>query len=174
MSTHFAARLVTVSLFLLAPFLGGCGGGGADALRSGPETDDYIEEPLREEVKPYENALRVSNQVLDLLKTGDSKTVYEKYLDPRLQAKAPAEQFAKPVEATLKAYGPMKEYKPLQWGFVHGTTPEGMKTIYVTKIVQHERGMLRYHFLFEDDGKYAQLIGIEVKARKGVGPPGPP
>lgn len=168
-----AARLSAATLLLLAPLLGGCGDGLPKAQRSGTETDDYVEEPLREEVKGYESALRVSNSVLELIQKGDTKAVYEQYIDPRLQQKATAEQFAAPIRLTFEKFGPVKQWKPMQWGFAHAEG-KGMKILYSTKIVEHERGTLRYHFQFEEDGKYAKLTGIGVNERKGSGPPGPP
>jgi hypothetical protein len=173
MTTPLAARFSAATLLLLAPLLGGCGDKQPMSYRSGTVTDDYVEGPLMDDVKGYENALRVSNSVLDMLKAGDAKGVYELYIDPRLQQKATAEQFAMPIQVTIKKFGPIQQYKPMQWGFAHAKA-DGLTILYVTKLVEHERGMLRYHFQFEDDGKYAKLIGIDVKARKGVAPPGPP
>jgi hypothetical protein len=61
----------------------------------------------------------------------------------------------------------------MQWGFALGKAGE-MKQLFSTKIVQHERGEVRYHFTFEDDGQYTKLVGIGANPRVGVAPPGPP
>lgn len=171
--TTLLARSGAALLLALAPLCGGC----SDKLpmdhRSGPAADDNVEEPLAEDVKPYENALRVANSVLELVKAGDTKSVYEQYLDPRQQQKATAEQFAGFLKAPTKQYGPMLQFKPMQWGFAH-RKGDGMKLLYVTKIVEHANGLLAYHFQFEDDGKYAKLTGVTMLPHKVAGPPGPP
>jgi len=168
MRTHLAARLATLSLLVLAPLCGGCG----EKLPAGPVPPEYAEAPLKDEVKPFENALRVSNAILDLIEKGDTNAIYEQYLDPRLKQKATAEQFSKPLHVTLDKFGKLAAYKPMQWGFAQNTEG-GMKLLYSTKIVAHERGWMIYQFQFEDDGVYAKLVGIAVQERKAGAAPAP-
>jgi hypothetical protein len=173
MSMPSAARLAAASFLLLAPFLGSCSEKPPMGLRSGTPDDDYVEQPLSDEAKGFEQALNLSNRALELIKAGDAKGVYEQLLDPRLQAKATAEQFAAPIEGNLKTLGPIKQYKPQQWGFAQ--VQDGpLNAIYCTKLVEHERAIWRYHFKFANDGKFEKLIGISAFPRKAVGPPGPP
>src|SRR5262245_42158991 len=112
MSMPSAARLAAASFLLLAPFLGGCADKPPMGLRSGTEDDDYVEQPLSDAAKGFENALLLSNRALELIQAGDTKAVYDQFLDPRLHAKATAEQFAAPIEGNLKKFGPIKQFKP--------------------------------------------------------------
>jgi hypothetical protein len=159
---HAPLRLLraATALLLCAALPAGCG----DSLPPGPVPSGYVESPLRPEAQAFAPALQTSNAVLELLQKGETAAVYQRYVDPRLQQKASAEQFAKPLQATFAQLGPIAAFKPLQWGFTQGES-EGMRVLYCTKIVAHERGWITWQFTFEE-GKYERFTGIAVQERK--------
>jgi hypothetical protein len=153
-------RAVT-ALCLLAALPAGCG----DHLPPGPVPTDYAESPLKPEVQGFAGALQTSNAVLELLQKGDVQGVYERYADPRLKQAASAEKFAQLMGATIQRFGPLQAFKPMQWGFAQEQA-DGLRLLYSTKIVAHERGWMTYRFRFEDDGKYEKVLDIIVLERK--------
>jgi len=59
----------------------------------------------------------------------------------------------------------------MQWGYVLRKV-NGENILYSVKIVEHEKGTMKYFFVFADDGKYQKMIGFRAKPRAGVTAPG--
>jgi hypothetical protein len=135
------------------------------ARRSGSVKDDFVAEPLVSDVKRYEHALEVSNQFLDALKARDF-VACSRHLGPPLDVQIGATQLAAMADMADTNFGGWKEHKPLQWGFTSAPL-DGAQFLYSTKIVEHERGRVRYRFVFHDDGKYERIVGIQSRAWKG-------
>jgi hypothetical protein len=141
--------------------------------RSGPIDDDYVEEPLSAKATRYEHALEVSNAILAKLQAHDSHSVYVERIDSLLKPKVPEATFEGWLRSTEAHFGSLKSFKPMQWGFKLWTE-DGRQLVSSTKIVEHERGMVRYHFVFADDGKFETLLGFHIYPRHGVASPGVP
>jgi hypothetical protein len=139
--------------------------------RSGTLDDDYVEEPISARSKKYENALLVSNAVLDKARGGEYRTIYDEFFDARLKSILDEPKFAAMMKQIEGHVGPIKRYKPMQWGFIP-RNEAGEKFLYSVKIVEHERGMIRYLFVFADDGHYGKLVGFHAKLRTGIAAPG--
>ena len=149
------------ALLLLAALPAGCG----DSLPPGPVPPDYAESPLKPEVERYARALQTSNEVLELLRKGDVQGVYERYAAPSLKQNASPEKFAQLMGATIQRFGPLQAFKPMQWGFAQEEA-DGLRKVWCTKIVAHERGWMTYRFPFEEGGTYEQVLDIRVIERK--------
>jgi hypothetical protein len=157
-------------LFLLA-LVAGCDGGVVIANRSGTVNDDYVEEPISNRSKRYENALLVSNAVIDKLRSAEYHAIHQEFFDPQFQATLDEPKFIAMMKQVELHLGPIKRYKPMQWGFVP-RQEAGKNILYSTKIVEHEKGMMNYFFVFTDDGKYQKLAGIHARVRTGTTLPG--
>ena len=163
--------IAAVFCLVLSGAIGGCDFRTTVSSRSGTVTDDYVEEPLASGAKKYENALKVSNAILDGLRSGRARAIHAEYFDPRLRQSFSEAEFIAFLEKINSYVGPLKQYKRMQWGFAP-REEGGDKRLISTKIVEHERGMAPYHFVFEDDGKYEKLIALRIKERTGVAEPG--
>ena len=97
-----------------------------------------------------------------------SGTLDDDYVEEPISGEAKFIGMIKQIESHV---GPIKQYKPMQWRFVPGSD-SGEKFLSSVKIVEHEKAMLRYVFVFADDGKYSRLVGFHAKPRTGVAPPG--
>jgi hypothetical protein len=138
--------------------------------RSGSTSEDYEETPLVSGVQKYEHALRVSNSIIDMFRAGDYHGIYQMCDDP-MKAVISEAQLAAADRDIAKHFGAMKGYKPMQWSFAP-RTERGMAILDSSKIVEYERGMVRFMFIFKDDGKYEKLAGLHTRERHGVAEPG--
>jgi hypothetical protein len=168
MQLRIVASAISVALLLVGS---GCDGEVVIANRSGTVKDDYLEEPISERSKKYENALLVSNAVLDKVRSGEYETIYKEFFDPRLRSILDEPKFTAMMKQIEAHFGPMTRYKPMQWGFVP-RKEAGEKLLYSVKIVEHEKGAMRCLFVFADDGKYQRVLGFYAKPRTGVAAPG--
>ena len=168
MQPRLIASIMSVALLLSSS---GCDSEVVIANRSGTVNDDYVEEPISERSRKYENALLVSNAVLDKVRGAEYQTIYRELFDPRLKSILDEPKFSGMMKQIETHFGPIKRYKPMQWGFVP-RKEGGENLVYSVKIVEHEKGMMRYLFVFADDGKYQKLLGFHAKPRTGVTAPG--
>ncbi len=168
-------RGLAIALCLIVALLSNCGGKFTIATthRSGPLGDDYVEEPLSDKSSRSEHALEVSNAILQQLQAHDSHAVYAERVDPLMKSNVSEATFEGWIKTIDERFGPLKSFKPMQWGF-KVWSENGRDLVSSTKLVEHERGMVRYHFLFADDGKYEALLGFWMYERHGVAPPGVP
>jgi hypothetical protein len=141
--------------------------------RSGTVKDDYVEESLSVEAKRYEHALEVSNGILQQLQAHESHAVYAERVDALMKSDVPEAMFDGWLREIDEHFGAIKSFKPMQWGF-KVWSQNGKDLVCSTKLVEHERGTVRYHFVFWDDGKYEKLVSFYMYERHGVAPPGMP
>jgi hypothetical protein len=59
----------------------------------------------------------------------------------------------------------------MQWSFAP-RAERGQPILDSSKIVEYERGMVRFMFVFRDDGKYEKIAGLHTRERHGVAEPG--
>ena len=137
----------------------------SSANNSSQGDNDYFEEPISERSEKYSPALETSNSFIEYLSRGQLVSA-RGLLDPRLQAIISEEQFLAIHEQVLNEYGPLIEYKPMQWGF--GTHTKRPNVLASVKIAIHQNGETFYVITFEDDGIYDKIIGFKVRA-KGEG-----
>lgn len=139
--------------------------------RSGTLDDDYVAEPLSKLSKKYENALKVSNEILVKIKAKNYSSIYDVYFDEKLKTMLSKERFETQMLNLEGEYGDLVRFKKMQWGFF--TTEENGETFLCSKkIVEHQRTMLKYLFVFRNDGDFYKIVGIQIRERKGVQPPG--
>ncbi len=171
---HSTGKTALLGLCLFLP-LAGCGdnSGTKPPPRPGAPVDEYVEGPLTESAKRYEHVLEVSNAIVQKLQAKDAHGVYADFLAPELQKEVPETTFLANLQKTESLFGPIKTFKPMQWLF-QAAPGDGVARIASTKIVEHERGMLRYTFTFLDDGKFEKVIGFDAHPRKGTAVPGAP
>lgn len=139
--------------------------------RSGSVSDDYQESPLNISVQKYEHALLVSNSLIDMLRVGDYHRICQELFDDPLKAAMSEAQLAAADKDIAKHFGAMKGYKPMQWSFAP-RVERGQAILDSSKIVEYERGMVRFMFVFRDDGKYEKIAGLHTRERHGVAEPG--
>ena len=162
--------LVTLVLWLGFAAVAGCNFFLTTTYRSGTVDDDYVEEPIDGRAKKYENALLMSNAVLDRLRTRPGAAGPADAFEAGVRPFMSHPKFVALMRSTEAEVGPIKQYKRLQWGFAPTQDDEGKRLI-STKLVEHERGMMRYQFVFADDGKYEQFVGFRINKRVGVAGP---
>ncbi|MBK7644866.1 MAG: hypothetical protein IPJ19_17800 [Planctomycetes bacterium] len=63
----------------------------------------------------------------------------------------------------------MERFKPMQWGFTT-TFTNGRALLVSCKIVEYDRGRVRFSFVFDDDGKYERLIGVQWQSKSTQAP----
>ncbi len=147
-----------------------------NSMRSGTISHDFVEEPLTKKAKKFEQALKTSNQFLDLWAKKDFQTIHDTLIDPNLRNEKKEEiltvaklaDIHKNVEET---FGPMVGYKEMQWAF----EPKKKKRQYFLfsiKIVQHEKAQLNYLFQYLLDGDFKKLIGVYVRPKPTLRAPG--
>jgi hypothetical protein len=139
--------------------------------RSGTFDDDYVAEPLSSISKKYENALVVSNSIVDYMKEGDTSSIYSDLFSDELKNLITREEFEKLFGQIIAAKGRIIKFKDMQWGFISGKE-DGREFLGSVKIVEHEQGMMKYLFVFNDDGKFSKITGLQFKERDKVSPPG--
>ena len=163
---NFAALLL-----LLCSCLPGCDFHFTHFHRSGPIDDDYVGEPLTEDVKQYEPALERCNEFVRRLKKGEYASIDAELCGAPLHDGFGARGLEALDKDAVAHFGAMKEYKPLQWGF--GPSIEnGRRLLCSVKIVEYERGKICFTFVFEDDGKYEKVVGLHTSEWRRPGVPG--
>ena len=158
----------TAIFFALIPVVwlaAACDVNSSSANNSSQGDNDYFEEPISERSEKYSPALETSNAFIEHFSHGQLVEA-RGLLDPRLQAIISEEQFLALHEQMLNEYGPLLEYKPMQWGFAtHTKRPNVLASV---KIAIHQNAEMFYVITFEDDGIYDRIIGFKVRA-KGEG-----
>ncbi len=139
--------------------------------RSGTVKDDYIAEPLSDMSRKYKNALVVSNLFIKHLQSGKMGTIYETMFSDDLKTILSQQDFRKVMDQIQNAKGKVIRYKEMQWGFISGKE-DGRKFIGSVKIVEHEKGMMKYLIVFDDDNEFDRIAGFRFKERDGVSIPG--
>jgi len=139
--------------------------------RSGTLEDDYIAESLSDMSRKHEDALRISNKFIERMKAGELDSIYEQLFAESLKKLISQEDFKNLINQIHQAKGKILKYKKMQWGFISGQE-NGETFLASTKIVEHQKGMMKYLFVFQNDGKYSEIIGFRYKERDGVSPPG--
>jgi len=135
------------------------------SVRSGSLKDANVEEPLTAMSKKYEPALTLSNQLMDKIAAHAYHDIYQNHCDPLLQSMVDEAKFVSLLTALEKQAGPIVRYKRMQWAFDRGANQD-IKTVTSTKIVQHEKELVNYQFVFRDDGRYAKLVGFHYQIQK--------
>ncbi len=165
---HFKKILVMKKIFLviLVMIITGCDASLVTGNRSGSVDDDYIEEPIGQFSLQYENALATSNEIVDLLIQKNYKKIHTEYVHQEAKDIL-SEDVLADLQAKLSSkVGEIKKYKKMQWGFLPATE-KGKKLLVSFKIVEHDKLMFNYAFVFEDDGKYKRIVGLQINERKG-------
>ena len=119
--------------------------------------DGYVEEPLTEWSESYSAALNTSNKFVDAFSAGQLRDL-RALLDPRLSEDVSDATLAEFRDKMIATYGPVIEYKPMQWSFAAG--PEGYDYLYSVKIVVHEKQPVYYLLKFEADSAYDRILGF--------------
>lgn len=165
------SRIRLIILLALAVGLGACDFNTNSNIRSGSLDDDYVEEPLGMLASRFENALTVSNALVDHLDANDLDAIYRNIMSDELRRSVTPQQFRNLIDRIKSAKGEVVRYKKMQWGFFN-FVEEGRNLVGSTKIVEHENGMMKYLLVFENDGKFEKIVGFHFKERTGVSPPG--
>ena len=126
--------------------------------------NQYFEEPLSDDAQKYSQALETSNAFVESFARGRLEEA-KGLLNSNLQAGISEEEFRLLHEQLLENFGPMLEYKPMQWGFA--TRSETPNVIASVKIIVHENAETFYVLTFEDDGIYEQILGFRVIEKSG-------
>ncbi|HEX7833744.1 MAG TPA: hypothetical protein VF787_29085 [Thermoanaerobaculia bacterium] len=158
-------RVPTTLTVVALLFLTGCQIEPTSSIRSETIKDANVEEPLTSSAKKYQRALEVSNQVIDRIAARDYQRIYQENLETTLRAQISQQEFAGMLQKLERDAGPIVTYKRMQWAFDRGSN-NGEDILTSTKIVQHQKGLLRYRFVFRDDGKYASLAGVHYDSQK--------
>lgn len=161
--TTYKSVVAAFTLCLVLAAVSGCAPEVSTSVRSGSVHDDFVEEPLPDDVRKYEPVLRVSNTVMEQVLAGDYSTVH-RMLVPQVAAQLSEAQLQKGLAELHDSLGPVRAYKPMQWGFSFGEH-EGIPLIQSTKIVRHEKGDVLYTLVFKRDGSLDQLLGFYAKPR---------
>ena len=122
----------------------------------------YFEEPLSERAQTYSQALETSNAFIESFSSGQLDEAKELF-NARLQTDVSQEDLQRLHEQFLEHFGPMLEYKPMQWAFAKRT--EKPDVVASVKIVMHQNSETFYVLTFEDDGKYERILGFRVIAK---------
>lgn len=138
--------------------------------RSGTIDDDYIAEPIGKYSIKYTNALKTSNTVINHLIENEYETIYNDFIHDEMKHILTIESLKNINTQIITAVGPFKNYKKMQWGFVPANE-NGRDLLFSIKIIEHEKNSLNYSFVFNNDGKYEKLVGLQIKERKGARPP---
>ena len=154
--------IVPAFAIVLAALLSACETDYYVSNNSSQGDNDYFEEPISERSEKYAPALELSNQFIEHFSTGDIEAIRQ-LMDPRLRELAPADTLQTMHETVASHYGPVVEFKPMQWGFATHTKPDNV--LVSVKIVIHANGEAFYVFKFEDDGEYDQIIAFNIWSR---------
>lgn len=165
-------KIIKLVVFVTALLLlGGCDSDIGLSARSGSMDDDYVAEPLGVLAKKYEHALTVSNRFIDYVIAADYDPLYNEIFDADLRKLISKEKFEESMSRIEDLMGKIKGYKSQQWGFF-SRTDNGVDYLYSIKIVEYEKGMMKFLIVFRNDGKYQTVLGFQAKERKGTTPPG--
>lgn len=192
MKSIFTKRFVVTLLvsLMMVSTISACNYDTRSSGRSGTYQDDTLENPINEEFVEYENALTVSNQVLDLMIAKDSKSIANDYVLEELKPLLGEKEIADLMAKAESRYGKIVGYKPMQWGFEprvengkrdksefnriiaekYGDKKAAKKIpiLFSVKVVEHENALVNYWFQFPADGEYNSLLGIFYKEKKGT------
>jgi len=155
-----ARSLLLCACLSLLGASGGCEFHVSKSHRSGSVDDEYVGEPLTDDVKRYEHALEVSNRFVVALKAEQFDTIREELCGKDLSKELGGLGLQKLVGTVVENYGPLLRYIPQQWGFTTGVQ-NGQRLLYSSKIVECERDKVRFVLVFHDDGKYERFEGIQ-------------
>lgn len=162
--------IYTIILFSSIAILGACEVNLGVNNRSGSLEDDYVAEPLSDMSQKHENALRISNKFIEKMRAGELDSIYEQLFAESLRKLITQQDFKNLINQIHQAKGKIVKYKKMQWGFISGQE-NGENFLASTKIVEHNKGMMKYLIVFRNDGKYNEIIGFRYKERDGVSPP---
>lgn len=164
-------KIKLVAITCLAVFISACEVTLSADIRSGTLKDDYIAEPLNSKSQKYENALVISNMFVDHMKAGNVDSIYSKLFSEELRGLISKKNLEDILAQIANEKGEVTNYKKMQWGFIT-TNENGRDFVASVKIVEHERGVMKYLIVFNDDGKFEEIVGLRFKERAGVSPPG--
>ena len=139
--------------------------------RSGTIKDDYVAEPLSDRSKKYKPLLETSNNIVQMISKEEYEFIYLNKFDDVLKRNLSQDEFISMMNQIKTGVGAIRNFKELQRGFFSGKD-KGMDLIYSVKIVEHETQIMKYLFVFEEDGGYSRIVGFHVKAKEGVSLPG--
>ena len=111
-------RLVVALVVVLTAMtlvLSGCNYDTRASGRSGTYQDDYMESPIDEEFTAYRPALDASNEIIALMQTGDANHCRQLCVD-ELKPLLTEADIQKVIDSSTEKFGPIVEYKPMQWG----------------------------------------------------------
>lgn len=157
----YVKRIFTLTLIA---FLSACDASSTISVRSGTVDNAYVSEPLSERAIQFENALAVSNEMIEGMKFGDLKSIYNSRFDSLLASQVTYDDFVLMLSPITEKLGKMVAYKPMQWDFTTGKG-EGVNLLYSAKIVEYEQGLVKYIFVFDSDGDYSKIIGFQFMSR---------
>jgi len=140
---------------------------GVLAVRSGNTENDNIEEPLGKLSVKYENALNISNAIIESLIKKDYNKITSNYIQNGYTDQLSASNIQEVMDKAKQSIGDIESYKTMQWGFVSKKV-NGNKLLYSIKIMKHQNALVHYLFVFKDDGQYNGIIGFHIKARTGI------
>jgi len=158
-------------LLLVSTWLFACDFNANTNIRSGTLEDDYVEEPLSSLAQRFENALYTSNSLVDHLDSNKIDAIYRNIFSDELRANISLKDFKELVGKIKSVKGEVVSYKKMQWGFTN-IIEERRNLIGSTKIVEHEKGMMKYLLVFNNDGNFDRIVGFHFKEREGASPPG--
>lgn len=147
-------------------FLTGCEREIITGNRSGTIEDDYIEGPVSAFSKKYKNALDTSNKIIEKIIKKEYEAIHSEHIHDEMKGILSIEVLRNDYEKVKNTVGPIKNYKKMQWGFLP-TEENGKELLFSFKIVEHKKTILNYAFVFENDGVYKKLLGVQVYERNG-------
>jgi hypothetical protein len=156
--THLLESVLLASAVSLVP---GCDIQTTVSARSGTLKDDYVEEPLAENTRKYAAALDTSNKLLELFSEENYETLYDDYGTNEFKASTSRQQLEAFHSGITEKLGPITGYKPMQWDFESSQVVE-KPVIVSTKIVQHQKGKLKYRFVFKEGSAFKKVITLKV------------
>ncbi len=159
---NLASKVLLATSLLATWPLAGCDVNVSASSRnfSGTDADHYVEEPLSESSKEYAPALEFSNQLVDRLQRGEFREIHAEHCGRTITSTVTQEQFVAMLQRVQDKLGPITRYKPVQWDFMSRTDKNG-RFVTSTQIVEHERGMMEYSFVFKQGGPYDKQVGIK-------------
>lgn len=160
MGMNQSFRLLLIAVMVSVLF--GCEAETYTEMKSGDFDNAYTEEPLSDRSRRYANALDTSNHMVEKIRDGDYKDLYDNYLTDYAKSAISSGQFAKNLQDMKTVQGQLKEYKPSQWWFL-AKISKGRPVLISNKLVMHEKQMVLYQFVFFDDGKYEKVVGLNFK-----------
>jgi len=161
---------ITISTVLLMLLLTGCDISITAGNRSGTADNDNVEEPLSNNTKKYENALKVSNEIMDNIISNNFTNIHNNYVHKDMKSTLTEDILKSTYAQAYELLGPIKGYKKMQWGFVPAEE-NGTDILFSYKLVEHSKDTVNYAFVFYDDGNYEKIIGISVKSFDGIRKP---